>query len=307
MLHIEKIPVSDLPHTHHTALSFWANPRLLSIFAQKDYINAFYLLVKQNQTIKAIMPVFENKKWGISYIYQPRFYRYTTIDFFTDSTSLFHIQNEQIDILTCIALFLKKNYKKINIALQHTTSDIRPFKVTGFTIDTLYTYHKTINTYDPATLPRILKRQLTTATNDSLYIKENWDIPTFQSLSKTFKGRKGEWDISFDDTLFSFLDSLHQQSLCTAVVAYKDDNPIAYRIILTDTNSLFLYDMLAVANDIGNTLGAGASCLDFIFQHFSTYLVFDFCGANIPNIAFFKSQFQCELMPYFTIKGLHIF
>jgi len=306
MLKIEKIPVSQIDAAQKESLSFWANCALISLFAQKDHINAYYLIVSKKQTIKAIMPIFEKKKWGFTYIYQPRLYKYTPIDFFTDSTSQFHTQNEQLEILSSIAQYLRKTYTISNITLYHNLTDIRAFKASGFEIDTLYTYLKKIDTYSMDPLPRILKRQLATASKNGVNCKQSWDIPAFTLLSKSFKGRKGELDMAFDDNLFSFLDKLYQNDLCTSVIAYKDDTPLAYRILLIDTSKHYLVDMLAVAGETGNNYGAGVACLDYIFRHFCEYETFDFCGANIPNIAFFKSQFLCELVPYFGVKRFTI-
>jgi len=287
--------------------NIWANPTLLTLFAKRDGINLNYLCVKKGETIKAIMPIFQNKKYGLRYIYQPSLYKYTPINYFLDpSENIFHNQNEQLEILTCIAKYLRTHYKRLSLAFEHTICDLRAFKDAGFKVEPQYTFTKDIRDYHPTENPRILRRSLKEGIEHGVYVKECWDISIFKSLCHSLSKRKSEWNMRFDGKLFTFLEELHKEDLSTAVVAFSGDTPLAFRILLKDSINCKLYDMLAGANEVGDKYGANAHCLHFIFTHFTNYNQFDFCGANIPKIAFFKSQFNCKLVHYFAVRGWFI-
>jgi len=284
--------------------NIWANPTLLTLFAKRDKIDLYYLCVKKGETIKAIMPIFQNKRYGLRYTYQPILYKYTPIDFFLEpSPNIFHTQNEQLEILTCIAKYLRANFKKVSLAFESSLSDLRAFKSAGFKVEPQYTFTKDISGYIPSEHPRILRRSLKEGIEYGVYTKEIWDIAMLQGLCLSFISRKSEWNMRFNAQLFAFLEELHKEGLCTAVVAFVGDTPLAFRVLLKDSLNCKLYDMLAGANETGEKYGANAHCLEYIFTHFTEYNHFDFCGANIPKIAFFKSQFNCELVHYFAVRG----
>jgi len=296
--------VGDGPVPPASDLSFWATPALLQHFANRDKISFSYLYVYKGDTLKAIMPVFMKRKYGLRYTYQPILYKYSPVDFFQEpSQNIFHIQNEQLEILTCLAKYLRRNYKRCSIAFECAITDMRGFLGAGFSVEPHYTFTKLISSYNPAEHPRILRRSLKEGADFGIDVKECWDINMLQGLCLGFTQRKSEWNMRFDSKLFTFLQALHNDGLCTAVAAFKDGMPLAFRVLFLDKIRGNLYDMLAGANEIGDKHGANAHCLDYIFTHFTQYKLFDFCGANIPKIAFFKSQFNCELVHYFAVKG----
>ena len=300
---IVKLNSTDIGKETESRLSFWGNPLLLESFAKRDELNFYYLVVSNNEKMVAIMPVFERRKFGIKYIVQPYEYYYTPIDFLLlENQSFYKTQNHQLEIYKILASYLKKEFYKINIHFDMSIQDIRAFKWSKFDIEPLYTYVKSIQDYDSDTLPRETKRNLNNKAKKELQIKNIWDLEIYKSLSENMLNRINRSHRQIQPNFIRFLDDLHKKGFCEMYVALKDELSIACNILLKDKEKFLMYAFPYAVNEIGKEYRANSFCFDHIFSCHKEYNQFDFSGANIENIAYFKSQFNCELVSYYRVS-----
>ena len=298
----QKLNIDELDNEIKIHLSLWSNPQLLKIFAARDSVQCFYLCCYRETQLVALMPIMEKKKMGITYITQLFEQSYTTIDFFNvDQSNLYSEQNEQIMILKSFSLYLKK-YLKVSLKFDPTIIDIRPFKWDGFHIGVNYTYTCTIPEYREESLPRIAKEKLKKALKAHLIVQEHWDIDIVKNISEEMLLLKNRSLRQVHHKYLAFLENLYDAKLCHQIVVYKDTTPISFTIFLKDPKSIFLCAFVTGTTKLGYSIGANTLGTDYILKNFNQYHQYDFCGANIESIAFYKSQLNFELKNYYSIS-----
>ena len=304
---IIKLSADDLDNGIKERLSFWADPSLLAVYAKRDSLNFYYLCATKNDTISAVIPVFEKKKYGLKYITQLNLCIYTPIVFFlNEDFEPYHTQNEQLLIMKAIGKYLKKNYIKITLSFDYEITDMRAFKWTGFSVEPMYTYKKKIDEYNKNLLPRDAKIKLKKAIKSDLYINECWDINIISLLMNDMCNRKNISKYLLQKEYLVFLDALYQHKICSMVVVYKDKDPVAFWSFLKDSSKNILYGLVSAGNKLGNDLGAHALCVDYIMNNYSDFDTYDFCSANVESVAYFKSQFNCDLVNYYRISKKYL-
>ena len=105
------------------------------------------------------------------------------------------------------------------------------------------------------------------------------------------------------ENYFPFLTDLHEKGLCSKYVVFKEHEPLAYLIVLFDQHKKIIYAFYSALKEVGKKKGANIFCFDYMLNTHHDYHTFDFTGANVENIAFFKSQFNCNLVSYFGISS----
>jgi hypothetical protein len=299
---IEKVSVSDLPIDIVKNLSFWSSPELLVAFARRHEVALSYICISKNDSVLLCMPIFEKKKFFLRYTHQLNTCYYTPIDFFLDPfVSICEAENEKLKLVRTLANFLKKRYVNINIKISPEYQDMRAFLWAGLRAEPLYTHRKLISEYDSATLPRSVKRTLKKAWDTDIVVSELWDQDSINTLLAEMCNKKGISRYSLSEPFRIFLEELHKKGLCRPYIVYSGGEPIAFRVTLVSEPESRVYDFLAGANKHGYDVGGNIFCLDYIFGSNKDFCEYDFCGANIESIAFFKSQFQCRLVSYYKI------
>ncbi len=323
---ILKLPANEADINDLCSLSLWANPKLLNIFAERDDVVAYYLVIKKKNHDEAsydlnkdtslnsalmIMPLFEKKKFSIKYIHQPLEYYYTPVLFFlNDKKYDFENMNMKLSLLKELGAYLRKNYLKIKITFDYSLTDVRGFSWAGFRCTPSYTFIKDISSYDRNEVFPKQKRYINKALENNISISTEWNLDVIEELSNSMLNRKNRDKRHISDKYLNFYEKLHNEGLCFMVSAYKDNLPLAFRLLLFDFQSKYLYDFLAGANQQGNSLGANILCLDYLFSnsfcllnsYYQAFNCFDFCGANTESIAYFKSQFNGRLVHYYNIE-----
>jgi len=300
-----KLCINNLEQSMIDTLSFWSKPLLLESFAKRDDALCYYLAVVENNKILALMPVFEKKKFGLRYLVQPMEYYYTPINFFSlENYSVHRKQNHRLMILKALAVYIKKEYFKINLRFERSIQDIRAFKWVGLKAEPLFTYIIKINEYSSEKLPNETRRQLNNKAKKELMVKECRDMKIYKDISINMLNRKKRSFRQIETKYINFLDELHAANLCVQYVVFKDDEPLTYNIILLDRQHKYIYGFLSATSDKGMKFGANIFCIDHIIKNHSDFEIFDFTGANTEKISFFKSQFNCDLKNYYKINKL---
>lgn len=309
MYNISVVDFNKISFVDFSCLSFWANPKLLEAFAIRDNLKLSWITVYKKNELVMIMPVFEKKKLFFKYLSQLDLYYYTPISFFLkDKKYSFENENEKLSVLNSLAGFLSKNYIKTQLALESVIQDVRGFIWNGFNCFPAYTYVKDMYLYNRQELYPKQKRYLKKALSENLNVSLDWKTEVIVELSRDMLKRKNRsHQVIFEKSL-RFYQQLHKEGLCFQITAFRDEQPLAFRLILKNEKDSYLYDFLAGASKEGNNIGANIFCLDYIFSNYNklfnniSFRYFDFCGANTQTVAYFKSQFDNHLVNYYRIK-----
>ena len=295
-LDIVKLKTSELDAEIINQFSLWGKPDVLNSFAGRDNSIPYYICCTEGDKILSVLPIFELKKIFIRYISQALDYKYTPIYFFEDSL------NKQLKINKAIGNFLKKNYFIVKLSLDPTITDIRGFKWGGCKAEPLYTYTQKINTYNSDDLPKETKRILYNKAKPYLNIVSEWNMDIYKELSVCMLKRKKREMRQIAPNYIDYLNYLYQAGYCEMFIAYKNDEPLGYLIIIKDNLKKYIYAFYAASDTKIKKNGSSLLCYDYVLNHFKNQFdVFDFCGANIETISYFKAQFNPDLITYYRL------
>ncbi|MCL1827132.1 MAG: hypothetical protein FWG20_03725 [Candidatus Cloacimonetes bacterium] len=300
---VEKILTKDLGCETVDGLSFWNKPSLLTAYTERDGTNLCYLQVTDKGKVVAVMAIIEKMMYGITYISQAHEQFYTSIDIFLPNEQNIHsAEFERNSIYKAIAWFLKKHYCKIHLNLDYHTIDIRPFLWAGYKAKPQYTYVVSPGKYSKNDLTQSIRAEIKKGENNELYVSENWDLSVCEVLSQELATRKNRAFRQTEKQYHAFWDSLHTAGLCEMATVYQKDTPLTFFITLIDHQIKNLYTLSIATSELGVKLKSSIYCYDNLFQKYKDFSRFDLSGANVENIAYFKSKFNSTLVPYFRIE-----
>jgi hypothetical protein len=300
---IYQLKDSDIDNKLKDKFSVWTDAKLLDCYAKRDGIDYNFLCVLKNNIIKAIMPIFEYKKYRLKYTHNPSLYPYTPINFYIDEEHLYDQQHEKLLILKVYAEYLKKSYKKVDISFMSEINDVRAFTWSGFEVQPLYTLVKTINNYNLNDCRKDLKKNLQKAIYNGLKIVEQCDTDIIYELTKELVNKRNISANKISGTFLQFYQDLINLDYCSCHFIYNDkDDVLNYKIIIKDEHKSTIYTLMTGNSSEGLKSGANVFYFDYLLKNNSSYDYLDFVGANYENISNFKTQFNCELINYFHIK-----
>lgn len=240
---------------------------------------------------QAVMPLTWNRKYGISYLYQPPF-------------------------TACLGVFGKEiNTKRVQEFLNAVPKKFRywdiyfnpgnHFTITGFELYERMNYVLPLNeTYEYlyGHYKENIRRNIKKGDQFQLLINKNIPISEVIELAKTqahgFAALPEEIFRNFE-VLYQLL---YQQEKATAYGVYANDGKLVASAVFFFSHNRAYYIMVGNHPD-GKTLGASHSLINaFIKDHAGQNLLLDFEGSDIPSLAFFYSSFGAREEKYSAIK-----
>ncbi len=204
---------------------------------------------------------------------------------------------------------LKKTLDFFTLKLHHTIDDIRQFKWLGYEIKPRHTFTLNIESIEKLWdgLSNSLKRKIKDAQEKGFRVLRTTSVDELaQQQILSFEKTGGKFFLNFDE-LKQLLEKLAQRNLLTIYhLVDKNDQVIASRGISVWGEKA--YDV--VAGTMGRETDNSSHFLLWkILEDLSLNNLkeFDFCGADIESIAFFKMQFGGEIKISFEVsyaKGL---
>ncbi len=188
--------------------------------------------------------------------------------------------------------FLKLKWQKISLRLPVEIKDIRPFIWGGFKISNRYTYLKETET----SFPKKVVKNAEKATTDGMTLKvinaEDIDLKT---CIKSFA--KQGFDKRIVQSNLEMLASLTEQNQLLAFRADTNEGCVCTSLMLVDAMQKKAYALLISEslNEFAHVYINYERCKWCIKNGISQI---DFCGANEPGIANFKSSFNGVLTSY---------
>ena len=240
---------------------------------------------------EAVMPLTWNKKYGISYLFQPAF---------TASLGLFGKQiNAEILNTFLKAIPLKFKYWDVyfNQGNFFELKDFKLHKRINYTLNLNSDYENLYSAYRDN-----IKRNIKKAAQLNLTINKNIAVADVIAIAKEYAiGNSGTTDKDFAnfEKLYKFL---HQKEKATTYGVYTKEKQLIASAVFFFSHSRAFY-ILVGNHPNGKTLGASHALINaFIKDHAGANLLLDFEGSDISSLAFFYSSFGAVEEKYSAIR-----
>lgn len=236
---------------------------------------------------KHVMPLTWNRKWGLSYLYQPAF---------TASLGVFSTvkgARRTADFISAIP----SRFKLIEIDLNAGNRDLQSPERVNYILSLQPTYEALFNGFREST-----KRNIRKAVQLNCRYETGIDIDPIialaQEQSKSFSNL-GEDEYGRFRNLFAALKK--RGKALTAGVFTERGELVASCVYFFSHKRA--YYILVGNHPNGKTLGASHFLIDrFIYGHAGEDLTLDFEGSDIRNLAFFYSSFGAMVEKYPTLR-----
>ncbi|ANH80573.1 hypothetical protein A8C56_05845 [Niabella ginsenosidivorans] len=240
-----------------------------------------------NKDYSAVMPLTIKKKYGISYLAQPRFTQ--QLGFYSGMPVTDAIKDEFIESARERFPFAEIN---INEAPAQPSQQKKNYTLA---LDKNYaliraSYYKSLinNSLKPA-----LKQQLTYCTEPNIHEAVN----TYRQL---YRGKMG-----LDNKCYSQLTQLAVQMFatgnCFTRQVNRNNELLAISLFFRDEQRI--YNICSATTAAGRKANANPFLYDRLIQEFAASgLILDFEGSNIAGIEAFYKKFGATLEPYYFIK-----
>lgn len=262
------------------------------------YAYSFYLdhMAKQWDGLvlndyEAVMPLTWNKKYGVTYLYQP---------FLAAQLGAFG-KNISAEMLEAFLNAIPPQFKYWDFYLNHknvfSLKDFQLYQRKNYVLDLNKTYEELHKNYRENIL-RNIKRAEQTGCRPGKDFDEEKVIDLAVQQMKTYTNESKE-NVNRFRSLYKFLHD--KQQATTYGIFSKQDDLLASCIFFFSHNRA--YYILVGNHPNGRTVGASHALIDaFIKDHADKNMVLDFEGSDIRNLAFFYSSFGAVEEKFAGIK-----
>lgn len=241
---------------------------------------------------EAVMPLTWNKKYGISYLFQP---------FFCASLGVFSKKETGKELVESFLQKLPAKFRYIDIYLNHhNLFSIDHFPLTeriNYTLSLNQDYETISNRYR-SNLTRNIKK----AEASGLLVKEEIDLDEIMRLAKETMQRISSIT---DEQMSRFklaVETAAKKQKAETLGIYSTANELLASAVFLYSHHRWYY-ILVGNHPNGKTLGASHYLIDrFIASHAGTPSLLDFEGSDIRNLAFFYSSFGAAEEKYPALR-----
>ncbi len=198
--------------------------------------------------------------------------------------------------------YLNNRYDHVRITHTPVLTDLRPFSWAGWKLNLRYTYHLEMENQTESDLWERVERRTRTAIRKAeklgYIFQETSDIELlFDQYCKIYKDRPMPVNFSL---VQHHVRSVYESGLIR-IFSVQAPNSETAAIVAFVENDHESYAWVAGADPSHNNSGA-ASLLYWKYLSQCSQNRFDFVGANLPSIAFFKRGMGGNLVPYYTTE-----
>ncbi|MCX6317756.1 MAG: GNAT family N-acetyltransferase [Bacteroidetes bacterium] len=263
------------------------------IYAQSYYLDAMCpgwdaLVAGDYETV---MPLTKNKKWGISYLYQP---------FLTAQLGVF---GQQIsgDLLSAFVEKVSEKFKFIEINLNYGNNAGAAGPAfterKNYVLSLSHPYEYLYGQYNENTRRNIKKAQ-----QAGCSVQTDIDVEQLIALAvkqMKMQGHDPGENLSRFRTLYAFL---HEKDQATTYGLFSPQNELLASAAFFTSHNRACYILVGNSPEARNT-GASHALIDsFIREHAGRKLLLDFEGSDIPSLAQFYSSFGAVNEPYPALR-----
>ena len=197
---------------------------------------------------------------------------------------------------------LTKHYDRVFLVHAPTIADVRPFTWQGWNAHLRYTYRLPLG--DSNALWERVERRTRTAIRKAeklgYQLRPTSDVALFRRQYEAIYANQADGPPIATALAERFVAAALEAGLAQTYEIASPDGPAAVVAFVEGFDTTYAW--AAGADPTYNHTGA-ISLL--YWQHCTTaaHQYFDFVGANMPSIAFFKRGFGCDLVPYYAVEG----
>ena len=280
----------------------WINPDFMLAVQNLHNCEAKQLVCYKGDEIKAVMPLYEKKKLGISYLICPTSSYYQGLWFYNlgkkgENRRLL----DELNISSDIAIWLNAHYRKMQFKLMPENYDVRGFTWKNFKAIPLYTF-----SYDFQEPLKILydeRKRLIKASAYNYQLDEQFFPEEFIHLLKILYQRINK-NLGLSYNAFqNWMEDLYRHNLLSQFNLRREGKVVSSNIVLVGKEDNRAYSILQ--STLPEEMKNGASIvhyLSFIESLRGRFDKIDFCGGNTPDVARFKAAMGFKLELFFMIK-----
>ena len=252
---------------------------------------------------EAVMPLTWNKKYGISYLYQPAF---------TASLGVFARPQDSVsraqwgktinaEIISAFLTAIPSKYKYWDIYFNHGNffelKDFKLYERVNYILDLNSDYENLYSAFSDN-----IKRNIKKAAQFHLTINKNIAVADVIAIAKEYavgNSRTTDKDFANFENLYKLL---HKKEKATTYGVYTKEKQLIASAVFFFSHSRAYY-ILVGNHPNGKTLGASHALINaFIKDHAGENLLLDFEGSDISSLAFFYSSFGAFEEKYSSIR-----
>jgi hypothetical protein len=199
--------------------------------------------------------------------------------------------------------YLHKTFDYIQLSHTPSVKDVREFTWAGWEARVRYTYQMDLSDLE-ALWERVERRTRTVirkAERNGFQVRSTDDVELFRHQYELIYAHQ-ETRAPVEAALVQrFVERASQAGLTQIFLVESSTGAVASMVVFVRGFGT-LYAWQAGADPAFNNTGALSLLYWKLFEQ-TPYKKFDFVGANIPAIAFFKRGFGGDLVPYFVVEG----
>lgn len=240
---------------------------------------------------EVVMPLTWNKKYGISYLYQP---------FITAQLGVFgkKITEEQV------RHFIKSipaSFRYIDISLNNKNIEGSPTKFSTQRINYVLDLNKPYEILY-ANYKENIQRNIKKAFQLGCTLQKDFNADIVIKLAVQQMKSRGQEESENIERFRKLYQDLHNRQMATTYGIFSNQNELLASCVFFFSHNSAYY-ILVGNNSTGKTSGASHALIDgFIKDNAGKNMLLDFEGSDIPNLALFYSSFGSSLEVYPTLK-----
>ena len=198
--------------------------------------------------------------------------------------------------------YIAKHYHRVFLVHAPAIADVRPFTWQGWDAHLRYTYRLPLG--DSDALWERLERRTRTAIRKAeklgYQLRSTSDVALLRRQYEAIYANRAGGPPVAAALVEHFVGAALQAGLAQAYSIASSDEPAAVVAFVEGFDAAYAW--AAGADPAFNPTGA-TSLLYWQYWATCSRPYFDFVGANMPSIAFFKRGFGCDLVPYCAVVG----
>ena len=198
--------------------------------------------------------------------------------------------------------YLAKHYDRVFLVHAPAIADVRPFTWQGWDAHLRYTYRLPLG--DSNALWERVERRTRTAIRKAeklgYQLRPTSDVALFRQQYEAIYANQADGPPIAASTAEHFVAVALEAGLAQPYEIASPDGSAAVVAFVEGFGTTYAW--AAGADPAYNHTGA-VSLLYWQYCTTTAHQYFDFVGANIPSIAFFKRGFGCDLVPYYAVEG----
>ncbi len=273
---------------------------VLQAYAEANQAELCILKALDGDNFLAWMPVFLKKKANIPVAITPPLLPYIPIVFpGSDDGSANAKQWSHVEIMQGFSGKLQDSCRRLLINLPTGITDVRGFQWSGFSAIPRYTYVYSLK--EGVRYQRLKYRDIKRAGELDPEMVEEKNIPLFLALKEETYQKQSK-RFPYNDVIHQeLLEKLFATGFLRQFTVRCNGRDVSTQLIYEGKKTVYTWQGFTNRDFLREGITTWIN--DSLIRHYRpTHESFDFCGANIPDIAKYKSGFGGELTPYYQLQ-----